>query len=88
MDTLYPAKHKWIADLSANQLLISSVGDIQAADRVILAIGPEGGWTAYERSRFEDVGFNPVGLGSRILRSDTAVVSVLSLLQQIKEARA
>ena len=34
------------------------------------------------------VGFNPVGLGSRILRSDTAVVSVLSLLQQRKEAAA
>ena len=60
MDALYPATHKWIADLSANQLLISSVGDIQSADRVILAIGPGRGWTAYERSRFEDVGFNPV----------------------------
>ena len=86
IETLYPAAHKWMIDPSANQLLISRVGDLQIADRVILAIGPEGGWTAYERDRFEDIGFNSVRLGSRILRSDTAVVSVFSLLQQRKEA--
>jgi RsmE family RNA methyltransferase len=88
IDAVYPAKHKWIADPSTNQLLVSSVGDMQATDRVILAIGPEGGWTAFEQSKFEAIGFNPVGLGSRILRSDIAVVSVLSLLQQMKEARS
>jgi RsmE family RNA methyltransferase len=38
-----------------------------------LAIGPEGGWTAYEASELERRGFVPFSLGPRALRVDTAV---------------
>lgn len=38
-----------------------------------LAIGPEGGWTAYEAERLRDAGFRPFSLGPRVLRVDVAV---------------
>ena len=43
--------------------------------RVILAIGPEGGWSERERGIFLSSGFSPVLLGSRILRTETAAVA-------------
>jgi RsmE family RNA methyltransferase len=38
-----------------------------------LAIGPEGGWTAYEADRLRERGFAPFTLGPRALRVDAAV---------------
>ncbi len=43
-----------------------------------LAIGPEGGFSNYEVEKFEEVGFDVVQCGARILRMETAVVSLLS----------
>jgi RsmE family RNA methyltransferase len=40
---------------------------------VTLAIGPEGGWTAYETGELAGRGFAPVSLGPRPLRVDQAV---------------
>ena len=46
----------------------------------IVAVGPEGGWSDYELGMFEAAGFRRVSLGPRVLRTDTAVVALLSLL--------
>lgn len=46
--------------------------------RVLLAVGPEGGWTDYELSRFDEAGFLRISLGNRILRTDTALVALHS----------
>ena len=48
--------------------------------RVLLAIGPEGGWIDQELDLFERCGFALVGLGSRVLRSDVATTALLSLV--------
>jgi 16S rRNA (uracil1498-N3)-methyltransferase len=48
--------------------------------RVILAIGPEGGFTDRERRELEAASFIRVGLGARVLRSDVATIALLSLL--------
>ncbi len=47
---------------------------------VLLAIGPEGGWTNEERVRAADAGFTLVGLGSHILRSETAAIVATGLV--------
>lgn len=44
--------------------------------KVLVAIGPEGGWGDYELEKFHDKGFSGFSIGSRILRVDTAVVNV------------
>lgn len=47
---------------------------------VSLAIGPEGGFTAYELELLVAHGFKPVGLGPRILRTEQAVPALLGRL--------
>jgi RsmE family RNA methyltransferase len=48
--------------------------------RILLAVGPEGGWVDYEIGRFVEQSFIPVSMGDRILRTDTAAVALLSQL--------
>jgi RsmE family RNA methyltransferase len=52
--------------------------DVQQA--VTLAIGPEGGFIEQEIASLEEVGFEPVSLGARILRVETAVAAVIAKL--------
>ena len=47
---------------------------------IVIAIGPEGGWTDGEVKRAIEFGFEPVSLGSRILRAVTAPMVALSLV--------
>ncbi|MEG3851239.1 RsmE family RNA methyltransferase, partial [Microcoleus sp. herbarium13] len=47
---------------------------------IVIAIGPEGGWTDGEVKRAIEFGFEPVSLGSRILRAVTAPIVALSLI--------
>ena len=48
--------------------------------RMVL-IGPEGGWSKSDREIFKQNQVYPVHLGSRILRTETAPVAILSILQ-------
>ncbi|KAL7547909.1 hypothetical protein ACHAWF_011179, partial [Thalassiosira exigua] len=51
--------------------------------RVLVAVGPEGGWEEpYELDMFASKGFQQVSLGTRVLRSDVAVVSLLALAHE------
>ncbi len=47
----------------------------------VVVIGPEGGLTPEEAQRFQASGFQSVSLGQRILRTETAGIAVLSILQ-------
>jgi len=47
---------------------------------IVIATGPEGGWTEGEVERAIEFGFEPVSLGSRILRAVTAPIVALSLV--------
>ncbi|MBD6614567.1 16S rRNA (uracil(1498)-N(3))-methyltransferase [Komarekiella sp. 'clone 1'] len=47
---------------------------------IVIAIGPEGGWTEKEVQDAIASGFQPVSLGRRILRAVTAPVVALSLI--------
>ena len=49
--------------------------------RIFFVVGPEGGLSNEEVEHARRVGFIPVNLGKRILRSETAVLCFLSVLQ-------
>jgi len=52
----------------------------QESESIAIAVGPEGGWTDGEVQRAIEFGFEPVSLGSRILRAVTAPIVALSLV--------
>lgn len=49
-----------------------------AEQRVVLAVGPEGGLLPFEVDLLATAGFRPVSMGTRTLRTDTATVALLS----------
>ena len=49
---------------------------------ILLAVGPEGGWTDDEVALLEEHGFSRYSLGSRILRTDTATIALLAQLMK------
>ena len=51
-----------------------------ADSSVTLAIGPEGGWTDEEIKGACQAGFREVSLGRNILRTETAVIAALAII--------
>ena len=51
------------------------------ANRVALAVGPEGGFTGNEIRPLSQAGFRGLRLGPRILRTETAPLAALAILQ-------
>ena len=54
---------------------------LSKTDSCLLLIGPEGGWGTHDRKIFAAHSLPSVSLGPRILRTETAAVVALSLLQ-------
>jgi len=50
---------------------------------VVLLIGPEGGFSTTEIARAHAAGFRGIALGPRVLRTETAPVAALSVLQYL-----
>ena len=58
--------------------------DGNSASRVILAIGPERGWTSKEVQAFtQESNFVRTSFGSSVLRVDTATIAGVSIIQSI-----
>jgi 16S rRNA (uracil1498-N3)-methyltransferase len=51
----------------------------QAHGRIILAVGPEGGWTPGELQKFTQSGWKSATLGPTILRAETAAIAALAI---------
>ena len=62
----------------------TSLTDVLPTSRppeVAVAIGPEGGFSAAEVEAAKAAGFFAAGLGPRILRTETAALAILSIVQ-------
>ncbi|MDY6822436.1 MAG: 16S rRNA (uracil(1498)-N(3))-methyltransferase [Thermodesulfobacteriota bacterium] len=55
----------------------------QPVSRILILIGPEGGFTAGEIDHARAKGLIPAGMGPRILKADTAAVAACALVQHI-----
>jgi RsmE family RNA methyltransferase len=66
-----------------------ALADFHGAGRIgsplLLAIGPEGGWSEHEVGSFREQGFTCFSLGPRILHVDTAVLVLLAQVQLLQE---
>lgn len=52
-----------------------------APSRIELLIGPEGGFSQHEQQQAADAGFLPISAGPRVLRTETAAIAALTLVQ-------
>ena len=78
LDGLCGQGRRVVADPSATRALpdvVCGSGD----ERLLLAVGPEGGWNAFELGLLQARGFQPVGMGPRTLRTDTACIALLAI---------
>ena len=75
------AKHKIVLYPNAETKLSSLTFD----DSVAIAVGPEGDFTDSEINLLAEKDFLPVKLGERVLRADTAVISVVSAIRAMCE---
>ncbi|MBQ3289043.1 MAG: 16S rRNA (uracil(1498)-N(3))-methyltransferase [Kiritimatiellae bacterium] len=76
LDALFPTANRIVAHPYGQ--CDGSGGVASPAGRPLLAVGPEGGWTDGEVALLEEHGFRRMSLGQRILRTDTAVIALLS----------
>lgn len=82
LDTLCPNANRIVAHPTSSTRIRSALTGLQPAQRVLLAIGPEGGWNDFELQLLQDHGFTPVGIGPRILTTTTACVALLSIVHE------
>jgi RsmE family RNA methyltransferase len=81
LDLLFPAGHRLVAHPGSGQSFRSALSP-PSNDRVLVAIGPEGGWNDFELELLERYGFVRAGLGSRTLATTTACIAVLSVVHE------
>lgn len=58
---------------------LAAVESVGPTDEVVLAVGPEGGWTDGEVAALVDAGATPVGLGPTVLRTEHAATVLASI---------
>lgn len=85
LDTLCPDVVRLVGDPAASSSIDHAVH--AATTRVLLAVGPEGGWNAFELALLERHGFQPISIGVRSLRTDTACIALLALTHAALERR-
>lgn len=72
---------------AASKILLSPSGGGRLADcsegPVVLAVGPEAGFSAEEERLLQRDGFVPVRLGPRVLRTETAALAALAALSAL-----
>jgi 16S rRNA (uracil1498-N3)-methyltransferase len=73
----YPHLTKVLNNLSGENIGGENLG--KNIGEIVIATGPEGGWTEKEITMAINAKFQPVSLGCRILRAVTAPIVVLSL---------
>jgi len=64
-----------------NRELAEVLRAVESPAGVLVAVGPEGGWAAGEKEDARRAGFECAGLGPRTLRTETAGLAALSVLQ-------
>jgi 16S rRNA (uracil1498-N3)-methyltransferase len=57
------------------------LAELPAPERIDVIVGPEGGLTAEEVANAVKCGFIPVSLGKRIIRTETAGLAIVAILQ-------
>ena len=78
---------KAVAEAQGNRIVLAEAEEVitlkesltSATPPLVLAFGPEGGWTEQELKAFADAGWRPASLGHTILRAETAAIAAVAV---------
>ncbi len=76
---LFPSGRRLLADPAEKKPSAAVVRE-SIEERILLAVGPEGGWNDFETASLKAHGFQAGGMGPRTLRTDTACVALLAIV--------
>ena len=79
-----PEYEKMILAHPGSPLSIGKLLPLGFKGRILLIIGPEGGWVDFEVSCFKEQGVKPFHLGPRIFRVDSVIPSLLGQLDLLR----
>jgi 16S rRNA (uracil1498-N3)-methyltransferase len=92
--TIHPVQ-SWktvMVQITGQRKICAARGDAQhlmscldLQESISIAIGPEGGWTNRELQQSIELGWQPISLGDRILRTITAAPAVMSMIGGLLE---
>lgn len=86
LDGMSTGTARILADPNAPASVSVALHSSQPA-RCLLAVGPEGGWSEFERELLAAHGFRAVSMRDRTLRSDTACIALLTLAHEALAAK-
>lgn len=75
-----PGSEAWLCHPAEAEPLLAAAVEEQRPMRVVVAVGPEGGWSEEEVRIARAAGFRPGHLGRYVLRAETAALAALSLV--------
>lgn len=78
-DALTPAGTRILLAESTAETTLAQAIEAAGAGPLVLAVGPEGGWTEDELAAFRAAGWTFASLGSTILRAETAAIAALAI---------
>jgi 16S rRNA (uracil1498-N3)-methyltransferase len=76
----FEGKTRIVLSESERQTMLKDVLQAHPAGDLVLALGPEGGWTESEITMFRDAGWLSASLGDTILRAETAAIAALAII--------
>ena len=82
-----PAKLKVVLSEAEAEFPLREIAGLQSEGDVVLAIGPEGGWTEDELNIFQNEGWRSMSLGPTILRAETAAIAATAITMALLNAK-
>jgi len=77
-----PGSFRILLSENERETVLKDVFPLNSRDgAVVMALGPEGGWTDEELSLLQGAGWTSASLGSRILRAETAAIAAMAIVQ-------
>ena len=76
-----PFNHKFLCSVNEKSKTIKTVlSNVSISDTIIFVIGPEGGFSENEEELLISNGYIPISLGNNVLRTETASLFILSVV--------